>query len=132
MQSLSPPRQLHLLVVEDDPDLLELLLLLFKSQGCSVVLSRDVSSAKATLLSDSFDGIVCDWMLPDGTGGDVYEFMRTVQPDTPFQILSVIESDQPVAIDFVKRTGAIWNSKPTHQSQIKRILGSLKRGQEDD
>jgi PAS domain S-box-containing protein len=76
-----PPaqRRLRLLVVEDDPDVAESMSLFLEARGHEVVIARSVAQAVA-LADASFDVVVSDIGLPDGTGIDVMTNLRKRLP----------------------------------------------------
>ena len=67
-----------LLLVEDDPDLLEVLRLTFESEGFKLVLARDGEEALDKARRHAPDLLVLDLMLP---GLDGLEICRRVRPD---------------------------------------------------
>ena len=66
------PRVLHVLVVDDDPLVSRALA---RALGdCEVVVTSDARDALASIESgERFDVIVCDLMMPDMTGMDLYD-----------------------------------------------------------
>jgi PAS domain S-box-containing protein len=76
-----PPaqRRLRLLVVEDDPDVAESMSLFLEMRGHEVVLARSVAEAVA-VADATFDVVVSDIGLPDGTGIDVMTNLRKRLP----------------------------------------------------
>jgi PAS domain S-box-containing protein len=77
--SIPASRRLRLLVVEDDPDVAESMSLFLEMRGHEVVLARSVAEAVA-LADDTFDVVVSDIGLPDGTGIDVMTNLRERLP----------------------------------------------------
>jgi len=73
----SGSRPLRLLVVEDHADTARTLALLLGLAGFSVITAPDVASALATAGRESFDVLISDLGLPDGSGYDVMREMRT-------------------------------------------------------
>jgi PAS domain S-box-containing protein len=76
-----PPaqRRLRLLVVEDDPDVAESMRLFLELRGHGVVVAHSVAEAVA-LADATFDVVVSDIGLPDGTGIDVMTNLRKRLP----------------------------------------------------
>jgi PAS domain S-box-containing protein len=76
-----PParRRLRLLVVEDDPDVAGSMSLFLEMRGHEVVIARSVAEAVA-LADATFDVVVSDIGLPDGTGIDVMTNLRKRLP----------------------------------------------------
>lgn len=91
----SPP---VILVVEDDPDIAEMLRLLVPLAGYAVVLAGTGAAALAHLQQHTPDLIVSDLYLPEGDGWSIYQHLRA-QPHTrtlPFLLLTAAY-DVPIA-----------------------------------
>jgi signal transduction histidine kinase/CheY-like chemotaxis protein len=82
-----PVEALRVLVIDDDP-------------GVSRALARMLRDHKTTLadggqpgidllLREDFDVVLCDLMMPDVSGMDVYEAVRTVRPDIASRIVFI-------------------------------------------
>ena len=57
----------RLLVVDDESSIVDFLSLLFEEEGYSVETARSVTEARQAMTGRSFDLILCDVMMPDGT-----------------------------------------------------------------
>jgi hypothetical protein len=71
-----PARRLRILLVEDDHDSNYVMTKLLKAVGHDVVPAGDCASALARAAESSFDVMVCDLGLPDGSGLDVMAKVR--------------------------------------------------------
>jgi PAS domain S-box-containing protein len=69
-------RQLRLLVVEDHADTAHTLARLLRGAGFAVSVAADVASALAAIERESFDVLISDLGLPDGSGNDVMRALR--------------------------------------------------------
>lgn len=58
----------QILVVDDDPDQIDLLTMLFQSKGHKVLAADDFETAKKLLAENRIDIMVTDYCMPDGTG----------------------------------------------------------------
>ena len=73
------PRSLTVLVVDDEPQLGQLLGQLLA--GYHVIAETSARTALARLQrGETFDRIVCDLMMPDVTGMDLYDAVATIDP----------------------------------------------------
>ena len=70
----------HLLVVDDDARLRELLRRYLSDNGLRVTLAADAREARASLASFAFDLIVLDVMMPQTSGYEVCQAIRS-RPD---------------------------------------------------
>jgi CheY-like chemotaxis protein len=75
----SPTLNLRILLVEDHADSRRVLGKLLESFGCVVKTAGTVAEALAASEHESFDVLVSDIGLPDGSGMDIMRQMRTKQ-----------------------------------------------------
>jgi CheY-like chemotaxis protein len=75
-RALEPLTGMRILVVEDDPDALELLAMLLEQSGAEVATADTAAAAMAELDRSVPDVILCDITMPDQDG---YEFIRAVR-----------------------------------------------------
>jgi len=79
---------MHLLIIEDNPDLLGNLSDFFEARGHSVDLSRNGLSGLRFALENRYDVIVLDLMLPGMDGLEVCARLRGEGRDTPILMLT--------------------------------------------
>ena len=58
----------RILLVEDDPDVGELLLFALTGEGYTADLAATVAEARSHLEATRYDLVISDWRLPDGDG----------------------------------------------------------------
>ncbi|HEY7378011.1 MAG TPA: response regulator, partial [Steroidobacteraceae bacterium] len=75
--------QPKVLVVDDEPDLLELLELTLSRMGLDTTRAENVSEAIRLLDREPFDLCLTDWRLPDGEGLRVVEHIGQRALDVP-------------------------------------------------
>ncbi len=71
-------KNLRLLLVEDEPELLDLFARRLARAGYSVTPAPDAEEAIDKLNSHSFDAVISDIQLPGKSGFDVFDFSRTL------------------------------------------------------
>ncbi len=77
--------ELKILVVEDEPDLREILIMVFEEQGCQVVAAGDGNQAIELLKTFHPDMIISDMRMPNCDGIRLLEKVRKQHPtDPPF------------------------------------------------
>lgn len=81
-------RDVHILVVDDNAELLELVATSLEREGHQVTSVKTAAAAMAHLDADTFDVIVLDIGLPDGSGVDVCRKTRQKGIATPILILT--------------------------------------------
>ncbi|WP_421091275.1 response regulator [Pseudochrobactrum sp. MP213Fo] len=92
---------MRILVVEDDPVLSNGLKVGLGLAGATVDQVMTCTDALAALAASSFDAVVLDLMLPDGSGLDVLKTMRTGKDTTPVLLLTALDetSDRITGLD---------------------------------
>ena len=71
----------RVLLVEDNPDTLHVMARVLRSLGCEVVTAAGVTEAMDAARARDFDLLVSDVGLPDGTGWELIQAMRTIRPN---------------------------------------------------
>lgn len=69
-----------LLLVEDEPLQLSVMKAILVDVGFSVTSAESGKEAMAELELSDFDVILSDWFMPNGSGGDLYEWLLTHRP----------------------------------------------------
>ena len=86
-EAAPPPPEHHLLVVDDDARLRGLLQRFLVGQGYHVSTAGSVAEAMAAIERFTFDLLILDVMLPDATGFDLTERLRTTS-NVPILLLT--------------------------------------------
>lgn len=76
------------LVVDDEPDTLELVKLVLESGGFEAILANNGKEALAQIATVRPDLVLLDIMMPDMDGWDVFRKMKERDPDIPIAILT--------------------------------------------
>ncbi|MBY0413790.1 MAG: response regulator transcription factor, partial [Bdellovibrionales bacterium] len=77
----------QVLIVEDDENLGKSLKKIIEDEGMKAHLAPNLQTARE-LLSQPFDVIILDWMLPDGQGIDFLRELRTIDQVVPVIMLT--------------------------------------------
>lgn len=126
MESLSILEQPHILVVDDDKRLRELLRKYLSEQGFRVTVAADAGDARHKLQSIAFDLLVLDIMMPGESGLDLTQSLRK-NSDVPILMLTAMgEPDD--RISGLERGADDYLSKPFEPRElVLRIRTILKR-----
>ena len=76
------------LVVDDEPDTLELVKLVLESGGFEAILANNGKEALAQIATVRPDLVLLDIMMPDMDGWDVFRKMKERDPGIPIAILT--------------------------------------------
>ena len=76
------------LVIDDEPDICELLTLTLGRMDVESKSAIDVASAKMLLKKHRFDICLTDMRLPDGDGLDLVDWMQTHAPNVPVAVIT--------------------------------------------
>lgn len=121
----------RILIVEDDPSLVELLRYNLETEGFDVCVARDGDGGMEAINAEDPDLVVLDWMLPNMSGIEICRQMRqrTATRSTPVIMLTAKgeESDRVRGLE----TGADdYIVKPFSPAELTaRIKAVLRRAQ---
>src|ERR1700756_193739 len=78
----------HILVVDDERSICELLEITFRKEGHRVEVAHDVPTAKRKLESQIFDIVVSDIRMPGETGVDLLKLTKEIAPQCVFLLIT--------------------------------------------
>jgi two-component system response regulator PilR (NtrC family) len=78
----------HILVVDDERSICELLEITFRKEGHRVEVAHSVDAAKRKLESQIFDIIISDVRMPGATGVDLLKFSKEISPNSFFLLIT--------------------------------------------
>src|ERR1700730_15147827 len=76
------------LVVDDEPDLCELLSITLQRMDLRPRTANNVATAQRMLAADRFDLCLTDMQLPDGDGLDLVKWMQQHSPSVPVAVIT--------------------------------------------
>lgn len=127
----NPENKPRLLYVEDDPDLVEVVTTLV-SDTVETIVATTLAEARRLLRENTFDLVILDVQLPDGSGLDLLKSLKDEkgQP-TPVIVFSGEEVDE----DLARRVDAALVKSRTSDRQlikiIRTLIGVAERAPED-
>jgi two-component system response regulator PilR (NtrC family) len=121
--SIAPP-QLKLLVVDDEPNLRQMLEILFRREGYGVVSAPGVNSALESIRQSPqpFPVVLTDLAMPDGSGLDVLAAAKTRSPATEV-ILITAHSTVENAIQALRLGAYDFVTKPFDPAELAALVG---------
>ncbi len=115
----------HLLVVDDDQRLRNLLQRYLAANGFRVSAAADAAQARALIRSIEFDGLVLDVMMPGENGLDLAADLRTCH-DIPILMLTA-RGDAEDRIAGLERGADDYLAKPFEPRELMLRLNALLR-----
>jgi len=116
--SKSIPR---VLVVDDEPDLRELLELTLVRMGLDVDSAETVAAARAALAKHAYALCLTDMRMPDGSGMDLVEAIARDYPGTPVAVLTAYGSTDN-AVAALKAGAFDYLSKPVALDHLRQLV----------
>ena len=113
--------QPRILVVDDEPDLLELLELTLSRMGLDTVCAQNVSEAVSLLDKEPFDLCLTDMRLPDGEGLRVVEHITQKGLDVPVAVITAFGSAEN-AVAALKAGAFDYLAKPVALEQLRALV----------
>ncbi len=115
---MSQPRAL---VIDDEPDICELLSLTLGRMKIDTESAGDVGGAKDLLGSQQFDLCLTDMRLPDGDGLELVEWMQVHTPNVPVAVITA-HGNIETAVQALKLGAFDFISKPLDLNHLRNIV----------
>lgn len=109
------------LIVDDEPDILELLNITLSRMGIEVSQADCLARAKELLAKRSFHLCLTDMKLPDGNGIDLVTHIQAHCPETPVAIITAFGS-MDIAINSLKAGAFDFVSKPVELPRLRDMV----------
>ena len=114
------------LIVDDEPDLLELVSLTLSRMSMETRTASDVSTAQRLLKGDHFDLCLTDMRLPDGDGLDLVGWIQQNHPQVPVAVITA-HGNVESAVRALKLGAFDFVSKPLDLGVLRKLVGSAIR-----
>ncbi len=111
------------LVVDDEPDLAELLELTLIKMGLEVTVAHSVAEARKALDNQPFALCLSDMRLGDGDGRQVIQYIQQQGLDVPIAIITAFGSLDN-AVEVLKAGAFDYLSKPVSLEQLRTLVRS--------
>jgi DNA-binding NtrC family response regulator len=115
---------MHLLIIDDEPALREVLANTLARAGYTVEQAGNVKEAQARLARGDVDIAVCDIKMPDGNGIDLLKSVRAGGIDTPFLIITAFASVE-TAVEALRAGAADFITKPVRSEEVLHRVAQI-------
>ena len=109
------------LVVDDEPDIRELLEITLGRMNIETAAAQDLATARKFLAEESFDLCLTDMHLPDGNGIELVEHISQAQPTLPVAVITAFGS-MDTAISALKAGAFDFVQKPVDLEQLRALV----------
>ena len=110
-----------ILVVDDDPEMRELLLDVLGNEGYEVAEAKDGTEAVLALRAREFDIILMDKNMPGPSGLDLLPGFRRVCPRSQIIMMTAF-GDVPSYMDAVEKGAVEYLFKPFQMEELKAAI----------
>ena len=109
------------LVIDDEPDIRELLSLTLGRMNIDTAVAEDIKSAKALLSTKRFDICLTDMRLPDGDGLELIEWMQKNASGVPVAVITA-HGNVETAVQALKLGAFDFISKPLDLQNLRKMV----------
>ena len=114
------------LIIDDEPDICELLSITLKRMDLKTDTCGDLSSARSLLESNAYDLCLTDMKLPDGNGLDLVDWMQKHVPSIPVAVITA-HGNVESAVKALKLGAFDFVSKPLDLKDLRSIVSTALR-----
>ncbi len=115
---LTAPR---VLIVDDEPDLLDLMEITLSKMGLDTRRAATVADARGLLDKENFDLCLTDMRLTDGSGMEVLQHISETKPEMPVAVITAYGNTNN-AIEALKAGAFDYLSKPVALDQLRTLV----------
>ncbi|MEE2731120.1 MAG: sigma-54 dependent transcriptional regulator [Pseudomonadota bacterium] len=115
--------QYKALIVDDEPDIRELLELTLSRMNIETFTAANLDSAHVSLEQENFDLCITDMNLPDGNGIDLVKHIQGNHPNLPVAVLTAYGSME-TAISALKAGAFDFVSKPVDLQRLRDLVNT--------
>ncbi len=111
------------LIVDDEPDIRELLEITLNRMDIDTVSAADIESARQLLKKQHFDLCLTDMRLPDGDGLDLVDYIQSNGLRMPCAVITA-HGNMDTAVKAMKKGAFDFLSKPVDLVALRQLVGN--------
>ena len=111
------------LIVDDEPDIRELLEITLSRMGIHTYSAEDITSAKQLLTQHRFNLCLTDMRLPDGNGIDLVRHIQQHHPNMPSAVITA-HGNMESAVEALKAGAFDFVSKPVDLNKLRNLIST--------
>ncbi len=111
------------LIVDDEPDLCELLSMTLQRMELSPRTATNVAAAQRMLKTEEFDLCLTDMQLPDGNGLELVEWIQQYCPNVPVAVITA-HGNMETAVRALKLGAYDFVSKPLDLAGLRKLVAT--------
>ena len=114
------------LIVDDEPDIRELIAMTLRRMDLEVVAAEDLAAARQQLRQRGFNVCFTDLRLPDGHGTELVEYIQAHHPQLPVAVITA-HGDMQTAVTALKHGAFDFVSKPLDLKVLRNLVETALR-----
>ena len=111
------------LIVDDEPDICELLSITISRMGLSYCIATNLKEAIEQVTANDFSLILSDMRLPDGEGFSLVQYVQKHKPQIPIAIITAFGNVEG-AVNTLKAGAFDYVSKPVNIALLKKLVNT--------
>jgi two-component system response regulator PilR (NtrC family) len=115
-----------ILIVDDEPDIRELLEITLQRMNMQPRSAADLATARQLLSSTAFDLCLTDMRLPDGNGLELLDYAQNIGLSMPIAIITA-HGNMDTAIKAMKKGAFDFLSKPIDLGVLRQLVNDALR-----
>lgn len=122
----------HILIVDDDPEIRNLLRRYLEGQGFRISTAADRRECESRVRDGNPDLLVLDVMLPDGSGLEICRTLHATRPDLRVILLTALKEDVDRIVGLELGADDYLGKPFNPRELVARIKAVLRRSGSDD
>ena len=116
----------HVLIIDDEPDICELIEITLARMGLNSRSAMNVADALNLIEAEHFDLCLTDMRLPDGDGIEMVKYVQKNHPNIPIAVITA-HGNVETAVQALKLGAFDFISKPLDLGNLRNIVESALR-----